>query len=101
MNGRGGANPSGKTPVRGIPRYELISYRLSCDYYTLFDQALRRIDGRRPPDVRGPARCGHRIPRAERVGQIDDDADDHGTRHPRLRIGSDRRKALLRAGLAP
>ncbi len=40
-----------------------------------------------------PPGGGHRVPRAERVGQIDDHAHDHGPRRPRRGIGPDRRQA--------
>ncbi len=98
--------PSGLAPTK---RRRLAVFRqagrpftvCSDDYGTLTDQALRRSDGCGQPDLRGPARCGHRFPGAERVGQVDDDAHDHGPRLPRLGVGPDRRQALFRVGLAP
>ena len=97
-----GVNPTRKTPTSGIPPGEGESLAfVGDDHGTLTDQALRRCDGGGQPDLRGPARCGHRIPGAERVGQVDDDAHDHGPRRSRLGVGPDRRQALSRVGLAP
>src|SRR5579875_1813371 len=44
------------------------------------DQALRQDPGGRLALLRGPAGTGDRFPRAQRVGEVDHHADDHGPR---------------------
>ena len=64
------------------------------------DQALRRHPGRRRRHLRRPARRGHRLPRAERVGQVDHDAADHGPRRPHRGRRDHQRSPLPRPPLA-
>ena len=64
------------------------------------DQALWRNGGRRRPDLRGHARQGHRLPRAQRRRQVDHHADRHGTRPSRRRLGHRKRSPLPRACVA-
>ena len=56
-------------------------------------QAIRHRRRARRPRVRGPARAGVRVPRRERRGQDDDDAD-----HARRARAGRRRGALARGG---
>src|SRR5699024_1572693 len=58
------------------------------------DQTFRRQDRSRQPIVPGPTGARHRVPRAERRGQVHHDADDPGTRPPLERKCPRRRQAI-------
>ena len=48
-----------------------------------------------------PARRCHRLPRSERIGEVDNDEDDHGPRHAERRGRHREREALPRSSVAP
>ena len=56
---------------------------------------------RRRPQLLGHPRRRHRLPRAERIRQVHDHADDHGPRRARRRPRPGQRRPLPRAALAP
>ena len=59
-------------------------------------QALRDHRRRRPAQLRGSGRRGHRLPRPERRRQVHHDADDGRARPAHLRPGHDQRPPLRR-----
>ena len=77
-----------------------IPYRWTHDRRRRTDQALRPHRGRRPPELRGDPGRGHRVPGAQRVGQVDDHAHDHGARQPDVGDGPGQRQAVRRAPVA-
>lgn len=61
------------------------------------DQALRRQDRCVQPFLPGAARVRHRLPGAQRLRQVDDDADDPRPGQPHLGAGDDRRLPVPQA----
>ncbi|CAA9276675.1 MAG: Efflux ABC transporter, ATP-binding protein, partial [uncultured Blastococcus sp.] len=57
-------------------------------------QALRRRPRRRRPELRRPARQGDRLPRAQRGGEVDDDADGARPRPAHRRVVAGQRAAV-------
>ncbi len=61
------------------------------------DQALRRQDRSAQPLLPSAARRSHRLPRAQRLGQVDDDAHDPRPGQPHRRTRDHRRPPLSQA----